>query len=69
MPNGVWTLAHLNPDQEQELKEAERDIGGGVLLAFSPAPINPSDLSPDQLNKLHDEEKKLGVTLVAVRKS
>lgn len=68
MANGVWSFAHLNPNQEQALKEAEQSVGDGILLALSETKVTPSDLSPDQMEKLHDAEKKLGVTLVAVRK-
>ncbi|MCL5256595.1 MAG: hypothetical protein M1319_02225 [Chloroflexi bacterium] len=69
MPKGVWTYAHLDPSQEQELKQAEQAVGDGVLIAFSETPITTSDLTQEQLDKVHDAEKKLGVTLVAVRKS
>jgi hypothetical protein len=43
----------------------EKDLGK-TLLAFSCHALNPSSLSADELQKVQDAEKKLGVSLVVV---
>ena len=68
MPQGVWTLTHLTPEQEQALKEAEARLGVKVLLAFSEGQVVPSQLDESQLEYLHDLEQKLGVTILAVER-
>ncbi len=67
MPQGVWTLTHLTPEQEQALKEAEATLGVNVL-AFSEGQVVPSQLNESQLEYLQDLERKLGVTILAVER-
>jgi hypothetical protein len=67
MQQSIWTFAHLDPEQERLVKEAEATLGGGVLLAYRPADVSPSQLTPSQLECLRGLEQKLGVVLVAVR--
>ena len=69
MPDAIWTLAHLTPEQEQALKEAEATLGAGVLLAFKRGEVSPSQLTPSQLECLQGLEQKLGLTILAVRPS
>jgi hypothetical protein len=45
--------------------DLEKDLGK-TLLAFSCHSLAPSALSADELQKVQDAEKKLGVSLVAV---
>jgi hypothetical protein len=47
------------------INDLEKDLGK-TLLAFSCHALNPSALSADELQKVQDAEKKLGVSLVAV---
>lgn len=47
------------------VSDLEKDMGK-TLLAFSCHAVNPSTLSADELQKVQDVEKKLGVSLVAV---
>ena len=68
MANGVFTLKHLTPDQEQMLKEAEDSLGGGVLLAYSDEQVRPTDLDESQIECLQGLEEKLGATIIAVRR-
>ncbi len=63
----LWTLAKLTPEQERMLKEAEATLGGNALLAFSKEQAAPSELTPKQLEALQQLERKLGMTVVAVR--
>jgi hypothetical protein len=67
MQQTIWTLAHLEPEQERLVKEAEATLGGGLLLAYRPADVNPTALTPSQLECLRGLEQKLGVVLVAVK--
>ncbi len=67
MPESVWTLAKLTPEQERLLKEAEATLGGGVLLAFSRQQVAPSHLTPSQLECLEGLEKQLGLVILAVK--
>jgi len=67
MPDNVWTLAHLTPEQLRLLQEAEATLGGGVLLAFQREQVTPSQLSPSQLECLEGLERQLGLTILAVQ--
>jgi hypothetical protein len=49
----------------KSLTDLEKDLGK-TLLAFSCHDVKPSMLSADELQKVQDVEKKLGVSLVAV---
>ncbi len=67
MSRTVWTLAHLDPEQERLLKESEAVLGAGVLLAFAPSSATPTPLTASQLECLRGLEEKLGVVLIAVQ--
>ncbi len=47
------------------ITDLEKSLGK-TLLAFSCHSLTPSTLSADELQKVQDAEKKLGVSLVAV---
>jgi hypothetical protein len=49
----------------QSINDLEKGLGK-TLLAFSCHDLNPSALSADELSKVQEAEKKLGVSLVAV---
>jgi hypothetical protein len=67
MPQGIWTLTHLTPEQEQLLKEAESTLGANLLLAFSDGQVELSQLNESQLECLKGLEDKLGMTVLAVK--
>lgn len=67
MPESVWTLAKLTPEQERLIKEAEATLGDGVILAFSKDQVIPSQLTPSQLERLQQLERTLGIAIVAVK--
>lgn len=67
MQQAVWTLAHLTPDQERSLKEAEGKLNGGVLLAFAPQGAAAAQLTPSQLECLRGLEQQLGLIIVALQ--
>ncbi len=64
----IWTLAPLTPEQERLIKEAEATLGAGVLLAYRRGQVEPSHLTPSQLECLEGLEQKLGLTILAVEK-
>lgn len=68
MPEGIWTLAKLTPEQERLLKEAEATLGDGLILAFEKDGGVPSQLTPSQRECLHGLEQKLGLALVSVKR-
>ncbi len=65
----IWTLAKLTPEQDRLLKETEATLGGGVILAFAKGQVAPSQLTPSQLQRLQELEQKLGMALVAIKRS
>ncbi len=67
MPEPVYTLAHLTPEQERLLNEAEGTLGGPVLLAYSKDQVEASQLTPNQLACVEGLEKKLGLVILAVQ--
>jgi hypothetical protein len=67
MSQGIWTIAKLTSEQEKELKEAEKTLGNGVILAFAESQVAASELTPSQLECLQGLEKKLGLVLVSVK--
>ncbi|HEX9015123.1 MAG TPA: hypothetical protein VF960_03855 [Chloroflexota bacterium] len=66
MARGIFTLTHLNEEQERLLKEAESTLGANILLAFSDSTVRPSQLDESQLECLQGLEEKIGVTVIAV---
>ena len=69
MPETIWTFATLTPEQQQLVKDAEATLGDGVILAFAKNQVSPSDLTPSQLECLQGLEQKLGMSIVAVKRS
>jgi len=67
IPETIWTLARLTPEQERLLKEAEALLADGVLLAFTKDQISGSELTPSQLECLQGLEQQLGIVIVAVK--
>ncbi len=67
MPEAIWTLASLTPEQERLLKEAEATLGGGILLAYRSGTVEVSQLTESQLECLQGLEQKLGLTILAVQ--
>ena len=49
----------------QSINDLEKGLGK-TLLAYSCHDLKPSELSADELSKVQEVEKKLGVSLVAV---
>ncbi len=49
------------------VKNLEKDLDT-TLLAFSCYPLNPAEISQEQLAKIQQVEKELGISLVAIKK-
>lgn len=60
------SLSKLAPDQIEEIKKLEKEIGKTVL-SFSNYDVVSDNLSEDELSKLKALEQKMGTTLVAVK--
>ena len=56
---------NINAETLKTIHDLEQDLGK-TLLAFSCHDLKPSQLSGEQLTKIEEVEKKLGVSLVAV---
>jgi hypothetical protein len=63
----VGKLAKLTQDQLEEIKKLEERWKGVILLAYEKS-AEPAQLSPEQLAKIQNMERELGVILVAFRK-
>jgi bifunctional pyridoxal-dependent enzyme with beta-cystathionase and maltose regulon repressor activities len=62
----LCSIAHaLSQEDLSAVKTLEQETGK-TLLAFFCHPTNPSSLSPTELERIQELEKKLGVALVAV---
>ena len=62
----IYDLAQLSADQLKALKAFEESTGR-TLLAFRSLPAEPDDLDDQEVARIQEMEKKLGLTLVAVR--
>ena len=58
----------LRPEDVSQVQSLEQEIGKNVL-AFSPQPLQHSNLSSEEIVKLQELEKKLGIVLLAVQES
>lgn len=56
---------NVNEDTLTTITSLEKEIGK-TLLAFKCHDLKPSQLSDEELSKIEEIEKKLGVSLVAV---
>lgn len=56
---------NINESTLKTIQNLEKDLGK-TLLAFACQDMKPSTLSNEQLQKVQEVEKKLGVSLVAV---
>lgn len=56
---------NINEETLKTITDLEKEVGK-TLLAFQCHDLQPSMLSADQLSKVEEVEKKLGVSLVAV---
>ncbi|MFZ5451824.1 MAG: hypothetical protein ACOZF2_08150 [Thermodesulfobacteriota bacterium] len=56
---------NLGPDALKDINALEQDLGMR-LLAFSCYDLKATEITPAQLAKIQDLEKRLGMSLVAV---
>lgn len=62
----ICSLSHLDEQVLNQIKALETDLGK-TLLAFSCHDIEPSLVETDELKKIQELEKKLGISIVAVK--
>lgn len=60
------SLSKLAPDQVDEIKKLEKEIGK-TLLSFSSYDVAFDELTESQLTKLKALEQKMGISLIAVK--
>jgi hypothetical protein len=63
---GMYKLAKLTESQLNDISKLETEWKGVVVLAYEKAP-KPANLSTEQLRRLRELEKELGVVLVAYK--
>lgn len=63
----ICSLSKLDDKKLQEVKSLEAKIGK-PLLAFGCYDTKPAQLTREELSKINDLERQLGVSLVAVQK-
>jgi hypothetical protein len=62
----LCTLSNLQDDAMKQIQSLEKDLDQ-TLLAFSCHDINPALVDAEKLASIQDLEKKLGISLVAVK--
>ncbi len=62
----LCTLAHLEKDKLNEVQTLEKSLGK-TLIAFSCNAVDIIPLKDDEISKIKQVEKKLNVSLVAVK--
>jgi hypothetical protein len=62
----LCTLSNLQDDVMKQIQSLEKDLDQ-TLLAFSSHDINPALVDAEKLASIQDLEKKLGISLVAVK--
>ena len=70
MAERIYVLADLSEEQLRMVREGEQTLDPAVtILAFKPAESRVADLNGSQVECLQGLEQKLGLTLVAYRKT
>jgi len=62
------SLSKLSPEELEEVRELERELGK-TLLSYSSYDVVAEDLSEDELVRVRELEAKLGTALVVVREA
>ncbi|ANT65990.1 hypothetical protein [Prosthecochloris sp. CIB 2401] len=62
------SLSKLSPEELEEVRELERELGK-TLLSYSSYDVVAEDLSEDELVRVRALEAKLGTALVVVREA
>ena len=61
----LYSYAMLTADQLREVQKLEEELGT-TLVAFQGQEMALDELTPEKLEKIKEEETKLGMSLVAV---
>jgi len=62
----LYTVANLDKEKIEALQSLEKTLGK-TLIAFSGKDLGVSALNDNELSQIREAEKKLGITLVAVK--
>ena len=80
MAGGGWSYATLEPEQVALVIEAERTLGGDLVMAYEPSTwgtvdpetigegLDPAELERGDLEYLQGVERRVGGVLVAYRR-
>ena len=60
------SLSKLTPEQLEEVRSLEKEIGK-TLLSYSTYDVIAESLTDEQIRKVRELEEKIGTVLVAVR--
>jgi hypothetical protein len=63
----LYSLSHLDKGKLAEVAGLEKKLGK-ELLAFSAYRADPDELNAEELRQIREEEKRLGLCLVAVKR-
>jgi hypothetical protein len=62
----MYTLAHLEKDKLADIQSLEKTLGK-TLVAFAPKDVKFIPLKDDEISRIQQVEKKLNISLVAVK--
>lgn len=62
------SLSKLSPEELEEVRELERELGK-TLLSYSSYDVVAEDLNEDELMRVRELEAKLGTALVVVKEA
>ncbi len=61
----LYSYAMVTMDQLKAIQKLENELGK-TLVAFQGQEIDVTELTPNELDRIKEEEEKLGLSLVAV---
>lgn len=62
----LCSLSKIESTSLEAIQSLENDLGK-TLLAFSCHDLNPAEIKDEELKRINELEKKLGIVLVAVK--
>jgi hypothetical protein len=62
----MYTLAHLEKEKLADVQSLEKSLGK-TLVAFAPKDVSFVPLKDDEISRIQQIEKKLNISLVAVK--
>lgn len=63
----LYSFANLNADNLQDIQGLEKEIGAPLVAMAQVQGTDAASISEDQVTKIRELEKRLGVVLLAVQ--